>query len=187
LTSLETCTDSWRTDAPLLGREDGFWVALWTHSHCETLVCDQLVAKGFHAFLPTISTWSRQGGARRLIRVPLFPGYLFVHHALDKRSYVEILKTRGLARVLGERWDRPAVVDESEIDAIRRALGSQLPVLMHPYLRDGQRVRITDGPLTDVEGILVESKPNKGLLVLSVKLLQRSVAIEIDCTAVVPC
>lgn len=162
------------------------WYALWTHSHCEPLVCEQLIAKGFEAFLPTIHTWSRHGRSRRLIRVPLFPGYLFVRHRMDKRSYIEIQKTRGLARILGERWDRPAIIADAEIEAVQRALDTDLPVLPHPYLREGQRVRITDGPLAGVEGILVQSKPNKGLLVLSVNLLQRSVAVEVECTVVIP-
>jgi transcription antitermination factor NusG len=59
-------------------------------------------------------------------------------------------------------------------------------VLPYPYLREGQRVRIVDGPLTGVEGLLVESRPSKGLLVLSVHLLQRSVAMSVDATTVVP-
>ena len=59
-------------------------------------------------------------------------------------------------------------------------------MLRHPYLREGQRVRITHGPLANVEGILVRSRPNRGLLVLSVDLLHQSVAVEVDCTQVVP-
>ena len=61
-----------------------------------------------------------------------------------------------------------------------------MPILpyAYSYLREGQRVRITRGPLADVEGVLVRSKPNKGLLVLSVDLLQRSYAVQVDCTLV---
>jgi transcription antitermination factor NusG len=58
--------------------------------------------------------------------------------------------------------------------------------LPHPYLKSGQRVRITDGPLEDVEGLLLRRNANKGVLVLSVDLLQRSVTVEVDCTRVVP-
>jgi transcription antitermination factor NusG len=162
------------------------WFAAWTRSHCEQLVHDQLMGKGFHAFLPTIRTWSRRGGTRHLIPLPMFPGYVFLRHAMDKHSYVEVLKTRGLVRILGERWDRLAPVSDAEMDAIERIVSTELPILPHPYLREGQRVRITDGPLAGVEGILVHSKPNKGVLVLSVDLLQRSVAVEMDCTRVVP-
>lgn len=162
------------------------WYVLWTHSHCEQLVHDQLAAKGFHPFLPKIDVWSRRGGLRYLSRTPMFPGYLFLHHALDKASYIEVCKARGLVRILGERWDRLAVVvPDGEIEAIQKVLCARLPALSYPYLREGQRVRITRGPLADVEGILVQSKPNKGLLVLSIDLLQRSVAVEVDCTLVV--
>jgi len=75
-------------------------------------------------------------------------------------------------------------VPEAEIDAIQRVLCSNLPVVAHPYLREGMRVRITHGPLNGVEGILVQSKPNKGLLVLSIDLLRRSIAVEVDETVV---
>ena len=63
------------------------WFAVWTHSHCEQLVHDQLAGKGFRMFLPTMRTWSRRAGKQRLITVPMFQSYLFINHAIDKRSY----------------------------------------------------------------------------------------------------
>ena len=162
------------------------WFALWTHSHCEQLVRDQLSAKGFDAFLPTIRDWSRRGGVRRLISRPMFPSYLFVHHSMDKLSYIEIMKSNGVVKILGERWDNLAAIPDAEVDAIRQLTTSELSLTPYPFLRDGQRVRIVEGPLAEVEGILVRSRPNRGLLVLSVELLHRSVAVEVDCGAVVP-
>jgi len=73
---------------------------------------------------------------------------------------------------------------DAEVEAIRKVVGTRLPILPYSYLRDGQRVRITGGPLADIEGILVRGKPNKGLLVISVDLLRRSIAVQIDCTLV---
>jgi transcription termination/antitermination protein NusG len=160
------------------------WYALYTRSHCEQLVYEQLTAKGFHLFLPRIDIWSRRGGTRHLISVPMFPGYLFLRHAIDKISYIEVRKARGLVRILGERWDKLIAVPDAEIDAIQTSLQASVPVMPHPYLREGQRVRITQGPLRGVEGILLQSKPAKGLLILSVGLLQRSIAVEIDCSVV---
>lgn len=160
------------------------WHVLWTRSHCEQLVYDQLAAKGFQLFLPKMEVWSRRGGLRHLIRVPMFPGYLFLRYAMDKSGFIEVQKARGLVRMLGERWDRLAFVPEEEIEAIRTLLDSRLSVLAHPYLRVGQRVRISQGPLAGVEGLLMRTKPNKGLLVLSIDLLQRSVAVEVDSTLV---
>ena len=161
------------------------WYVLWTCSHCEQHVYDQLAAKGFHLLLPKMDVWSRRGGIRHVIRTPLFPGYLFLQHAMDRESYIEVRKARGLVRILGERGDRLAVVPDGEIEAIQKVLSANLPAVPHPYLREGQRVRITRGPLGGVEGILVRMKPNKGFLVLSIDLLQRSVAVEVDCTLVV--
>ena len=161
------------------------WYVLWTRSNCEQLVYDQLTAKGFHTFLPRVDVWSRRAGLRHLSRVPMFRGYLFLDHPMDKASYIEACRSTGLVRILGERWDQLAVVPDEEIDAIQRVVLSRLPALPYPYLREGQRVRITQGPLADVEGILVRSKPNKGLLVVSIDMLRRSVAVEVDCTLVV--
>jgi transcriptional antiterminator NusG len=160
------------------------WYALYTRSHCEQLVCDQLAAKGFQLLLPRIEAWSHRAGKRHLISVPMFPGYLFLQHALDKVSYIEVRKARGLVRILGERWDRLSVIPDCEIEAIQSVLNASLPIMPHPYLREGQRVRITQGALRGVEGILVQSKPTKGLLILSVDLLQRSVTVEVDCNVV---
>ena len=158
------------------------WRVLWTRSNYEQLVYDQLATKGFDLFLPTVETWARRGGVRRRERVPLFRGYLFLRHAVDKASYLEVCKARGLVRMLGERWDHLEAVPDSEIGAVQRLVRSDLPILPYPYLREGQRVRITNGPLANVEGILVRGNPKTGLLVVSVELLKRSVAVHLDCT-----
>jgi len=162
------------------------WHVLWTRSHCEQLVYDQLIAKELHPFLPLIEVWSRRRSLRHQIRIPMFPGYLFLHDKLDKPSDLQVRKVRGLVGILGERWDRRAVVPPQEVEAIGRVVSARLPALPYPYLKEGQRVRIMRGPLADVEGILVRTKPNKGLFVLSVELLRRSVAVEVDCTFAVP-
>ena len=184
----ETERPSFTTTDQSLGPDMGArkWYALWTKSHCEQRVCNQLAAKGFHVFLPKIEAWSRRGGVRHCIPVPMFPGYLFLHHAMDLNSYIEVLKTRELVRVLGDGRDRLrdrlAVVPDAEIEAIQKVVQAHLPALLYPYMHEGQRVRITEGPLAGVEGILVHTKPNKGLLVLSIELFHRSVAVEVDCT-----
>jgi len=84
--------------------------------------------------------------------------------------------------VLGERWDQLEEVPDAEVAAVQKLVRSDLPVFPYPYLREGQRIRITDGPLANVEGILVRGNPKKGLFVVSVDLLQRSIAVHLDCT-----
>jgi transcription antitermination factor NusG len=158
------------------------WRVAWTRSNCEQLVYDQLARKGFDLFLPTAEAWSRRGRVRVRGPVPLFRGYLFLRHAVDKASYLEVCKARGLVRLLGQRWDQLEAVPDSEIDAIQKLVRSELPIFPYPYLREGQRVRITGGPLADLEGMVVRGNPKKGLFVVSVGLLRRSVAVQIDCT-----
>jgi len=173
------------TDATIASSA-GPWFALWTHSHCEQLVHDQLQQRGLSAFLPRVDVWSRRRGVRRLIKAPMFPSYLFLQHPMDKETYVAVSRAKGLVRVLGERWDRLAEIPHAEMQAIQRIDAACCRVLPYPYLKEGQRVRIARGPLMGVEGLLVESRPSKGLLVLSVHLLQRSVAMSVDATTVVP-
>ena len=162
--------------------QDAGWYALWTHSNCEHLVQRQLASKGYETFLPQLKAWKRRGRERFLSCKPMFPGYLFLRHSMDKAAYIDILGSRGLVRVLGERWDRLDQIPEWEIDAIRQVIDSGMPALPYPFLREGQRVRIARGPMAGMEGFLVELEPRKGILVLSIDLLQRSVAVEIDCT-----
>src|SRR5437762_13986911 len=87
----ETALLTGATDAGTDGNESPGtpWHVLWTRSHSEQLVYDQLVAKSFHPFLPTYEVWSRRHGLRHRIRIPMFPGYLFLHDALDKHSRSE--------------------------------------------------------------------------------------------------
>src|SRR2546428_6698905 len=167
------------------GSEAG-WHGLRTQSHWEDLVHDQGAGRGFETFLPKINVWSRRAGQRRLVRRPMFPGYLFLRHAMDRDAYIEVRRARGLVTVLGERWDRLAVVADGDIESVRALSRSDLPSMPYPYLRKGMRVRIARGPLLGVEGILERRDEEKGLLVLSIEILSRSVAVEVDCTTVVP-
>jgi transcriptional antiterminator NusG len=163
------------------------WYAVWTNSHCEQLVSQQLSAKGFSAFLPEMSVWSKRGGEPRLIRVPMFPGYLFVRDSMDKKSYVEILKARGVVRILEDGWSRLTPIPDDEIDAIQQVISADIPVFPHAHLAHGDRVEVTEGPLAGLEGLFVQNKPTKGRLVLTVDLLGRSVAVEVDAAAVRSC
>ena len=160
------------------------WHALWTRSNCEQLVHDALQAKGFEVFLPKVGLWSRRGGRRQLTPAPMFRGYLFLRRAMDKESYIAVSRVNGLVTILGERWDRLAVVPDPDIAAIQQTLRVNLPLLPHPFLAAGERVRVTSGPLADVEGFFIRANRSKGVLVISIDMLHQSVAVEVDCTLV---
>jgi transcription antitermination factor NusG len=162
------------------GGDTPAWYAIWTRSHCERLVAQQLSAKAFSPFLPEMKIRSKRPGWPHAVLAPIFPGYLFVRHAMDKASYLEILKARGVVRILEGGWTRLSRIPDSEVDAIRRLIDSGLEILPHPYFRQGDRVRVMEGPLAGLEGVFVREKPNKGRLVLSIDLIRTSVAVELD-------
>ncbi|MET0216258.1 MAG: transcription termination/antitermination NusG family protein [Vicinamibacterales bacterium] len=165
------------------------WYAIWTRSHCERLVEQQLTARGFLPFLPEVAT-PRQN-ARRTPRnhgkAAMFPGYLFVRDAMTKERYVEMLGVRGIVRVLEDGWTRLTPVPESDIDAIRHIIESGVAVFPHPLLRHGDRVRVVNGSLSGIEGIFVTDSQQKGRLVVTIDLLGRSVALEVSGEDVVRC
>ncbi len=165
------------------------WHVLWTRSNSEQLVREQLAAKDYEVFLPMNDQWTLGSiHARKLPirRVPMFKGYLFLRHRIDKTAFLDISNTRGLVHILGSRWDRLARVPDEELASIKRVEESHQPLLPYPYLEVGSRVRIIRGTLTHAQGILVRTDPAKGLLVISVGLLQRSVAVKVNCADVVP-
>lgn len=168
------------------GHSELGWYVLWTHSNCEMSVHEQLTSKGYSLFVATIDKWSNGSVKKHKYRVPMFSGYVFIHHAIDKYDYLDICKTKGVVRILGARWDRLARIPEEEIEMIRLASSNGASCIPYPYLKKGDKVRITRGALENLEGILVESAEEKGLLVVSIDLLRRSVAIEVDCRHVVP-
>jgi transcription termination/antitermination protein NusG len=167
--------------------EDAAWYAVWTQSHCEQLVRQQLTAKGFDSFLPEVQTWSKRQGTMRLIRTPMFPGYLFVRDAMDRKRYLAALQVRGVVRILEHGWDKLTPIPDDEIDAIQRIVRADVPVLPWVHLRQGDRVRVRDGALMGLEGIFLQDKPTKGRLVVSVSMLGRSVAVEVECTSIETC
>jgi transcription antitermination factor NusG len=163
------------------------WYAVWLRSNYEQTVNRQLSAKGFQPFLPEVRTWSRRLGTKRAITTPMFPGYLFVRAALDKHRYIDLLKVQGVVRVLEDGWTRLTPVPDTEIDAIQTIASAGVTVFPCAHLRCGERVRVLDGPLTGVEGVFVHDKPSKGRLVVSVDMLGRSIAVEMDGADVEPC
>ena len=162
------------------------WYAIWTRSHSERLVFDQLAALGFNAFLPELGLWSKRQGQMRVLQTPMFPGYLFVRDSMDKHAYIQMLKVRGLVRILENGWTKLTPVPDDEVSAIETAMNAGVPMFPHA-LHEGDHVRVTDGPLKGVEGVFVQDKPDRGRLIVSIGLLGRGIAMEVDCTSITPC
>lgn len=159
---------------------DSAWYALYTRHQHEKTVARVLQGKGFGVFLPLYTAAHRWKDRTKQLSLPLFPCYVFLQG--DTRRRVEVLGTPGVYSIVGAEG-RPAPISELEIDAIRQMLESKAQVEPYPYLRCGDWIRVKSGPLEGIEGILVRKK-NLFRLVVSVELLQKSVAVEVDASTV---
>ena len=162
-----------------------FWYCIHTRSRHEEVVSQRLEDKRIFSFLPKLEVWSRRKDRRKKIQKALFPGYIFVHEVLDPHHRLEILKTPGVVKILGNEGG-PVAVPDIQIESIQTILGGKSAVSPFPYLKEGQIVRVVEGPLKGCEGFLLKIKEGKEKLVISVDLLQRSVAVEIDGGSVEP-
>lgn len=158
------------------------WWALYTRHQHEKVVAEVLAAKGFDVFLPAYESIRRWKDRRKVLSLPLFPCYVFVRGQPDRR--LQVVSTPGVHMLL-TRGEQIAVIPEEEIGAIRLAVEGSFRVEPHPFLKVGERVRVTRGSLTGVEGILVRKK-NLYRLVLSVDMLAQSVGVEVDASDVEP-
>jgi transcription antitermination factor NusG len=158
------------------------WWAVYTRHQHEKTAAETMTAKGLEVFLPLYTSVRRWKDRRKLLSLPLFPGYLFVRGALDQR--LKVLTTPGVHMILSQ-GEQTATIPENEIEAIRRTVEGNCSVEPHPFLKCGQRVRVKCGSLSGVEGILIRKK-NVFRLVLSVQMLAQSVSVEIDAADVEP-
>lgn len=152
------------------------WYAIYTRSRHEMYVKRQLDHKGISNLLPLYTKVSQWKDRKKEIQLPLFPGYLFVRiPVLDRMA---VLTTFGVVYMVGD-GSAPLPVPEENIESIQAFLTQGVKCDPHPYLKVGNRVRITEGPLNGIEGILIRKK-KRTLLVVSVDLIQRSVSVEIE-------
>jgi transcription antitermination factor NusG len=154
---------------------DAPWYALYTRHQHEKAVAETLAGKGFEVFLPLYSAAHRWQDRVKRLSLPLFPGYVFLRAALDRR--MDARATPGVIHFVPA--DRPISIAPAEIDSLRQLIARRAAVQPHPFLKAGDWVRIKTGPLEGIEGILTHWKGGHRL-VLSVELLQRSTAVEID-------
>ena len=158
------------------------WWALYTRHQCEKMVAETLTRKQFEVFLPLYASIRRWTDRQKTLFLPIFPGYVFVRGGLHRR--LEIVMTPGVQTILffGEQV---AAIPDTEIHYIRRMVEGPYRAEPHPYLKCGEKVRITRGSLKGIEGVLVRKK-NLYRMVLSMDLLQQSVAVEIDASDIEP-
>jgi len=152
------------------------WFALQVRTRWESSTATLLSGKGYQTLAPTYQARKRWGGRLTQLNAPLFPGYVFCQ--FDAQNRLPILVTPGVMAVVG-CGRVPLPVDDAEIAAIQTVVSSGFSAEPWPYLELGQRVRIESNALEGLEGILINFKGSHRIVV-SVSLLRRSVALEID-------
>ena len=167
-----------RSYMPATAEDDARWYAVHTRSNFEKRIAAELGTKGIVNYLPAYEEVHQWKDRKRAVLIPLFPGYVFARFSDEPYLRLSVLTTAGVVRILGCGGAIEAVPD-GQVEAVRRLLLSKIPYLSHPFLREGDWVRVKCGPLRGIEGILVRAK-SRHRLVISVPLLSQSVAAEID-------
>jgi transcription antitermination factor NusG len=152
------------------------WYAVYTKFQHEKSAASLLEKKEFEVFLPVYRTVHRWKDRNQAVILPLFPCYLFIKAELDRK--LDVLRTAGV-RWIVENAGQACAVPEAEIEAVRKICSAAANFQPHPFLKEGDLVRVRTGPLTGTEGFFVRVK-NKYRVVVSVELLRKSVAVEID-------
>ena len=152
------------------------WYAVCVRPRYEKLATMMLTNKGYETLLPLYKCRRRRPDRYKEIQLPMFPGYVFCQ--FDPNARLPILTTPGVLHVVGS-GRAPIPIEQAEMQAVRHLAESQLLAEPHPYLEIGQKVYIHEGPLAGTVGILL-AKKNSHRVIISVTLLRRSVAVEID-------
>jgi transcription antitermination factor NusG len=158
------------------------WYAVYTSANHEKRVAEQMGVREVEHFLPLYASVRRWKNQRVTLERPLFPGYVFVRMALRDRLRVQTIP--GVARLVGF-GQTPAALPDEELEALRTSLGSGARAVPHPLLTMGRRVRITAGPFAGLEGILKRKKSSLRVVV-SLELIQRAMAVDVDAADVRP-
>ena|ERR1700740_3705887 len=152
------------------------WYALYTCPRHEKSVAQQIEQRSISCFLPLYRSVRRWKDRRKTLELALFPGYVFVHLALQDR--LRVLQLPSAVRLVSFNG-LPAVLPDGEIDSLRQRLSHGVCMEPHPYLQAGRRVRVCGGPMQGLEGIIVRRK-DRCRVVFSLELIMRSVAVEVD-------
>ena len=154
------------------------WYALHTRSRFENVVLDGLTRKEIEAFLPKITVRSKRVDRKKMIQVPLFPGYLFVHTSLDPRAHLEVVKTIGVVKMIGNRQG-PVAISQESIASLKIMVESNHLIVTGTEFRPGDRVMVITGPFAGVTGIF-ERYGGQGRVVVIIEALGQYAAVDVS-------
>jgi transcription antitermination factor NusG len=156
---------------------DSRWYAVWTRSRQEKVSAAMLSALGIQHYLPLNSELRQWSDRKQLVEVPLFSGYLFVCISLLKNSKLQVLKIPGIGAFVGNQTG-PLPIPDQQIEDIRTVLTAGVECSIHPFLKEGDRVRVVRGTLAGVEGTLVHTNSTSRLLI-SIEMIRQSLSVNV--------
>ena len=179
MSSLQAHLESTPLHPPLsVAPEESNWYAIQTKPRHEKWIAAQLHEKRVFTFLPLLEQIHQWSDRRTKVEVPMFSCYAFVRIVQTAEERLKVLRTPGVFGFVGNEREGTPIPSE-QIDNLRTALREKIPCAVHPFIRIGQRVRVRGGSLNGIEGILLRQGKDQSLIV-SVELLQRSVAIRVE-------
>ena len=163
------------------------WYAVYTRCRAEFTVKRELTNRGVSTYLPTINSRREWKDRKKWIYLPIFPGYLFVNILPEYDNFAKVANAKGVVALLGPSEKKPTSVSDEEIHNLKGFVENYCEITVSPHLKIGARVRIKQGPLAGVEGVL-ERKPEltkkECWVFIRIELLGRSVGAKIDADAV---
>ena len=154
------------------------WYALHTKSRFENVVNAGLAKKTLDVFLPKITVKSRRRDRHKMIRVPLFPGYVFVRTDLNPYEHIEILKTTGAVKLIGSAQGPVPIADDT-IDSLKIMVSTEDEVITGTRFRKGDHVMVVSGPFAGVTGIF-SSYRGDGRVIVNIEALGQFAAVNVD-------
>ncbi|MFO7554054.1 MAG: UpxY family transcription antiterminator [Desulfobacterales bacterium] len=154
------------------------WYVLHTKSRFENVVSESLIKKSMEAFLPKVQVRSKRRDRKMMIRIPLFPGYLFVKTNLDPSEHIEIVKTVGVVRMVGNK-DGPISVPQETVDSLKIMVKGDNAVVTGSRFRKGDRVIVVYGPFAGIVGTFVRYG-GKGRVVVNIEALGQYAGVDVN-------
>jgi transcription elongation factor/antiterminator RfaH len=158
------------------------WYALHTKSRFENVVNEGLAKKTLDVFLPKITVKSRRRDRHKMIRVPLFPGYVFVRTDLNPYEHIEILKTTGAVRLIGSARG-PVPIADATMDSLKIMVSTEGEVITGTRFKKGDRVMVVSGPFAGVTGVFSSYRGDDRVIV-NIEALGQFAAVNVDATDV---
>ena len=167
--------------------EDASWYVVHTYSGYENKVKRNLEYRVessgmqehiFRIVVPVEEEVDIKEGQRRVVERRVFPGYVFVQMRMDDEAWYLVQNTPGVTSFVGS-GSRPTPLRDEEVERILRRIEAEEPTVRVSF-REGQRVRIVDGPFSDFHGIVDEIDMERGKVRLLVSFFGRETPVELD-------